>query len=94
MKRYDVGGYVRISKKTAKRLYDEGRVIYLCPNKLRPGFYWSPEIAVTKADLSECREGVQYFVSNTKDFETLVSEYAFYNCKGVAGDYPSYYIKK
>ena len=95
MKMYRCDGFVRVSKKRAKKLYDEGQIIYLCPYRLRPGYPWHPEIAVTKTDLTELKEdfGVQYFVSNTRDFETLVNDFAYYNCTWKNGEYPAYYIK-
>lgn len=92
MKKYKVGGYVRISKKTAERFYNQGKTIYLCPNKLRPGFYWSPEVAISKGDIAD--DGVQRFASDETDFENIVNEYAYYNCGNCAGRYPAFYVKE
>ena len=87
---YNINGYVRIHKKRAETLYNEGEVIYLCPNNLRPGGMWRPEIAVAKTDESRV-DDVQYFVSNTRDFDAVVNEYTFYNCGNWTR--PAFYIK-
>ena len=93
MKVNKVNGFRRVSKRAAERLYDNGEVIYLCPFRLRPGGPWHPEIAVTKTDLTQdC--GTQYFISNTRDFEKVVSDYTYYNCSYSVGEYPAYYIKE
>lgn len=93
MKLYKINGYQRISKKNAEHRYNNGEIIYLCPFKMRPGQPWNPEVAITKTDLKkDC--GSQYFVTNTREFEKLVSDFAFYNCNFGAGKYPAYYIKE
>ena len=79
MKSYMADGFIRISKKNAERRYNEGEVIYLCPHKLRPGYPWHPESAITKTDFSE-EVLSQYFVTNTREFEKLVSDFTHYNC--------------
>lgn len=93
MKVYQVGEYRRIQKKTAKRLYENGEVVYLCPCKLRPGGFWRPEIAITKMKIDKLPGENQYFVSLTKDFEQVVAEYQYYNCNTETGRTPFYYIK-
>lgn len=85
-----VNGYRRLAKPTAKRLYNSGATIYLVPCALRPGGAWNPEVAISKSDRSE---SASYFVSMNNDFEHLVNEFAYYNCRHSTGRYPAYYIK-
>jgi len=92
MKTYMMDGYIRISMKNAKRRYDRGEVIYICPHKLRPGGPWHPECAIARDDYSD--EDTQYFLAYTKEFEDVVREYAHYNCSYGTGKYLSYYIKE
>lgn len=92
MKWYKLDGFTRISKKNAERRYNNGEIIYLCPHALRPGYPWHPEVAVAKTDFSQ-DAGVQYFISNTRDFGKLVEEFTYYNCSHSTGKYPAYYIK-
>lgn len=91
MKAFRVGGFIRIHKKSAERRYDKGEVIYLCPEKLRPGPPWSPECAIAKDDYSR---DSQYFVAYTKDFNDVVNEYTHYNCFYKVGKYPAFYIRE
>lgn len=86
-----VNGFRRVSKPQAKKLYNDGRVVYLCPCYLRPGGMWKPEVAVAKERVDE---SVSYFVSNTNEFDKLVDEFMYYNCRGGSGKYPAYYIKE
>ena len=90
MQSVSVNGYRRLAKPTAKRLYNSGKTIYLVPCALRPGGAWKPEIAISKADRSD---DASYFVSTKNDFESLVNEFAYYNCGNASGRYPAYYIK-
>ena len=90
MRPYQTYGYVRVGKKMAKRLYDKGEIIYLCNNRLRPGKEWSPEIAIARENRSD--SGVQYFVTESQDFERLVEAFEYYNC--LKTQYACYYVKK
>ena len=92
MKSYMADGYIRISMVNAKRRYDRGEVIYVCPLKLRPGGPWHPECAIVKGDYSG--SDVQCFLADSKEFEDVVREYAHYNCSYGTGRYPAYYIRE
>lgn len=92
MKMYIGEEYVRINKKTAKKLYDSGEIIYLCACKLRPGGFWRPEIAIAKDGRPD--GDVQYFSASDSDFDKIIDEFTYYNCDNGSGYYPSYYIKK
>ena len=92
MKIYLVDGLVRISKQRAERLYNDGKTVYLCPAKLRPGYPWHPEVAITKAERLD--DMAQYFVSDTIEFEKVVNDFTHYNCNYSAGIYPAYYVKE
>ena len=94
MRDCSVYGYRLVSKAAARRMYNDGKVVYLCPSFLRPGSMWHPEVAVTKMDLSQASEEASYFVSNTRDFDKLVDEFMYYNCRSGVGRYPAYYIKE
>ena len=67
----------RVQKRTAKRLYYEGNVVYLCPCKMRPGEPWYPEVGVSLGD---------------GDFEMLVNEFAAHNCSIETGREIDYYV--
>ena len=86
MKWTSEGGFVRISKRVAEKMYAAGEVIYMCPCQLRPGAPWSPEVAVCLTDGEGARVA-------PVAFEGAVSMFSFYNCNYGAGYYPAYYIK-
>ena len=90
MKCYRIDGFTRIAKLNAKRRYENGETIYLCPHGLRPGAPWHPEVAITKVGRDE---DVQYFAGSDDEFEKIVAEFTHYNCNYSSGKYPAYYIK-
>ena len=88
-----VNGFRRITKPQARKQYNNGAVVYICPRFLRPGSMWKPEVAITKADLSGVNEDASFFSSTENEFDKIVDEFIYYNCGGGAGSYPSFYIK-
>lgn len=74
--------YVRISKKTARRLYKVGftKHLYLCPVNLNPESPW----------------GLLYWPGNNETpFDTLVHQYEAYNCTGSeTGRYTAFYVPR
>lgn len=81
------GDYVRVQKKQAKKLYERGEVIYLCPCNLRPGEPWKPEVSIYLPDGEEAKVAPEAF-------DSAVDMFSFYNCNFESGYYPAYYIKK
>lgn len=85
---YDFGHgtqYQRVDKRIARKLYNEGRDIYVVPNKVRIDNSWG-----LTADVQRDYEGCQ-----DRTFDQIINEFIFYNC-GYAetGRYPAYYIKE
>lgn len=60
--------YKRVNKTTARRAFNEGCVVVLCPSNLRPFSPWHNEAGVIK---DRC-EGA--------DFEKVVNAFSYYNC--------------
>ena len=58
--------YTRISKTTAKKIFESGREILLCPVYLRPGEPWHPECAIQKSEY---------------DFDEYISAFKIYTAK-------------
>ena len=81
MNKIEIGGFTRISKKQAQKLFDAGQEIYLCPVKMNPANpYWSMAMPCQKDE-------------NWDDFEKLISNFVYYNCNHETGYYPAFYIK-
>lgn len=75
--------YRRISKREAKRRFEAGEVVALCPVKLRPGFPFAPHCSIRRND-DEHWSGVD-------KFETRLNEFIHYNCSHAAGYYAAFY---
>ena len=78
MKHYTIDGLERISKATARKLYNQGIPVYACPCKLRPGGPWSPE--------------VMFPTDAGRTFDQLVNAATFYNCTPETGKYLAFYV--
>ncbi len=81
MNKYNCGGLIRITKKTACKLYNSGVDVIILPHKANPfysGFYPS------------------YFNINStsKPFDNFINEFTYYNCCNELGYYPAFYIKE
>lgn len=71
--------FQRITKQEAKRLFECGETIVLCPCKLRPGFPWSPHSYSSQRD--------------DRTFAQLLASWTFYNSSWEAGYYPHFYLE-
>lgn len=71
--------YTRISKATARTLFESGREILLCPVHLRPGEPYHPECVIKKGE---------------QDFDTYIAMFKFHTANNSeAGFYPAFYIE-
>ena len=50
MRHYSNGGYVRISKAEARRVFNSGEWVYFCACNMRPGAPWHPETVADNSD--------------------------------------------
>lgn len=95
MNKRTVDGFTRISKRAAEKRYNAGEVVILCPVKLRPGFPFFPEIPVQREEFSPLGgDGFNIVVPRSRDFETVVNAFCFYNCSAGAGKYPAFYVRE
>lgn len=75
------GGYTfqRIDKKAARRAYNNGLRVMLCPVNLRPGHPYHPEISISGKAAAT--------------FEEALNAFEFYNLRGKeTGRYTAFYI--
>ena len=63
---YNGLSWARVNKTTARREYDKGANVVLCPSNLRPFTPWGCEAKTNNY--------------NGYDFDTLVNAFKFYNC--------------
>lgn len=78
---------IQIQKRAAKKLYDAGESVYLCPCKFAPLGVWNIGCAVSK-DYNG-HEDVR--VEDNKSFEHVVNSFRYYNCNSEAGLYITFY---
>lgn len=69
---------IKIDKREARKEYNNGNVVNLLPSKAVPGSIWITPVSISNA----CG----------KDFDTVVNEYAYYNCSKETGLRVTYYI--
>lgn len=78
--RYSESGHTfkRVSKTTARKAYNNGLRVILCPCKLRPGSPWYCEVNISgKAPAT---------------FEAQVNAFEYYNLNRETGRYTAFYI--
>ena len=78
---YSDGGFTfkRVNKATARRAYNNGLRVVMCPCNLRPGAPWRPEVPVDN--------------KNGATFETTLNAFEYYNIRGhETGRYTAFYI--
>ena len=79
MRNLDIRGYTRVRKDVARRLYGEGRTIYLTPSNVVPSDFSVPW-PISNED--------------GKNFDTVVGDYESYNCGHELGYYTNFWVKK
>ena len=71
--------FKRVQKRTALKLFNNGKEIYLAPCKMRIDSPWCGLVGIdNKSDY---------------DFNSHVASFEYYNCMNELGTYASYYIK-
>ena len=77
----NLGGklYKRVSKPMARKAYNNGKEILLCPCKLSPDGIWRVSVTVSN--------------KSGETFDHSSNAYEYYNCNAEAGYYASFYIK-
>ena len=81
--------YEQVSKPTARKLFKQGRTIYLNSCNLMPGNIWQPLCPVTID-----RDRIPGLEATPEEqFKHTVNNFEFYNCDAERGRYANYYIQ-
>lgn len=80
MNKYTFNGLERISKTTARRLFNNGETLRICMNKTNPTNAYHLYADVTKGE-------------NGDDFDIMCNQYTFYNANYELGYYMAFYQK-
>jgi hypothetical protein len=69
---------IRVHKTTAKKMFNNGEKLVICPNNLRPGFPWFPDATIDNKEET--------------DFDKHINSFSYYNCiNKETGYYIAYY---
>ena len=75
----DSTNLVKITNKTARKLFDAGETIFLLPNKVRLGNAWIFPFAVNSNN------------SGGHSFDNIIDSYSYYNCNKEVGNSVAFY---
>lgn len=91
MNQVTIKGWTRVGKKVARRMYDEGKTIRLCPVKCNPcNEYYPMSFDMNKDD----KWDVEPFEWE-KTFDARTNRFEYYNCQyNELGKYSAFYIKE
>lgn len=91
MNQIEIEGWVRISKQKARKLYDEGQTVKLCPVKAHPcNKYYPLSFDINKGDKFE----IEPFDWELK-FDSRVNNFEYYNCQdNELGKYSAFYVRR
>lgn len=71
--------YRRINKATARKVYDNGKTIFMQSCNIRFDSMWQSACPITP--------------DGTTSFDSVVNAFQYYNCDSERGRYPHYYIE-
>ena len=82
MRNISVGKYTRIRKDVARRLFKEGRIIYLTPSNVvaSDSNMWIKPCAISNR--------------SERDFDDVVNRYEYYNCCYELGYYTNFWLNR
>jgi len=80
MRHMQFGKYSRVDKRIARKLYNEGKDVFLVPRNMRPDNCWGLGMPINKSNWN-----------TVGTFDTMVAEYAWYNCNNETGRYVAFY---
>lgn len=91
MNNYTIDGWTRVSKAKARKLYNDGITIRLCPVKINPcNEYYPMSFDMNKGDKFD----VEPFEWELK-FDSRVNRFEWYNCGlNEVGKYSAFYVRK
>ena len=69
--------YQRITKREARKLYDNNTPVFITPCKCSPDSMWLTGFEMVKEDQS---------------FDEFINNFTYYNCNHELGNYPAFYI--
>ena len=91
MNRVEINGWIRITKAKARKLYDAGQTIRVCPCKVNPCNEYYPLSFDINKDDNFTVEPLDWELK----FDARVNRFELYNCQyNELGKYTAFYIRK
>lgn len=81
MHKYETKNLIRVNKTVARKLYNLGFDVGLCPCKANPETPWGLIGKFNRNGYYDC-------------FDSLVNAFTWYNCNNELGKYVAYYVDK
>ena len=78
---YNDGTFKKVTKTTAKKLFNAGITIYLLPCKANINSIW---FSPYPFNIKQCEN---------MDFQTIVNSFEYYNCNNEIGKYTAFYTE-
>lgn len=95
MNMVNIGGYTRINKKAAERVYNHGGTVRVCACNMSPVNVWGAFVDVRADSFAPIAgDGYSTVVPRSRDWEKVVNAFRYYSCNHEAGRYPAYYIRE
>ena len=88
-----IEGYTRITKAAARRAYEGGQVVRITACKLSPVNIWGAYSDAQRERFTEVAgNGFNTTVARSREFDTVVNAFTYYNCNNECGRYPAFYV--
>ena len=87
--------YRRIRKDKARRLYNDGKTVYIVPCNVYPDNSnpWIKPFELKKATIDKQYEGYDE-LKQLYSFDSRINNFEYYNCNYELGYYTAFYIKE
>lgn len=87
--------YTRVSKREARKLWDENKPFYIIAHKMRPGFPFSMGMTIDPAHVKAERNFTPTYPTPESQFDATVTEFCYYNANcHETGTYPAFYTTR
>jgi hypothetical protein len=90
----NINGFTKINKQKAKRLYNEGKKIYIVPVKVYPDFkgQWIKPFELQYTNEMKQRDVEYPGLAFEHTFDSRINNFEYYNCNPELGNYTAFYI--
>lgn len=94
MNKISIDGFTRITRKEARKRYNAGEVVRMCAVNMSPVNMWDCFVDCCREAFPPIAgDGFNTVVSRSREFDTVVNAFTFYNCNSETGRYPAFYVK-